>query len=230
MSDAFVMFPAADIEGSVAAATKIALMNLPQFQIAMPGFTAAPVNNILRFPMVGVDFRSVSLAGTSAPFNPQVFTPDSMVAQLVFTQPQSAPVTVEPYTRYSTYFVGSVEDLPFDLYVFAGDADAANKQIRTVPIAMPVIKDYKVQRYAGRGETVRIYGYFCLYGGAAQGGLSVVKSESGKLYSAIRGNLSNFTQGGITQLLIDPPKFSVYEKDAILYEGSMGFSCVVRID
>jgi len=229
MSDAFVMFPASDIEGSVAAATKLALMNLPQFQIAMPAFTATPVNNILKFPNVGVDFRTVQVQGTAVPFVPKVFTPDGMVAELAFTQPQTAPVTVEPYTRYSTYFLGSVDDLPFDLYAFAGDVNAANKQIRTVPIAMPVIKDYKVQRYSGRGETVRIYGYFCLYGGAAQGGLQVVKTESGKLYAAIRGNLQNFTQSGITQLVIDPPKFSVYQKDTVLYEGSMSFSCVVRI-
>ena len=231
MSDLIVYFPATDIEAAVAAATKRALMNLSDFFISEPGFSGvAGPDGCLDFPHVGVDWRTVSVIGISQPGLPIVITPNGLVARYkVVPADVGKPLSVADYKRYSTYMLASIDDIPTDLFTWFGDVSQGDKVQRTIPIMVPLIRDAIVVRQSGRGETASVIGYLCVYAGAAQGGTSTVKSETAKFYNSIKANANLFTAQGMTQLLIDPPKYSTYSKDSVLYEGMIPFSCVVRL-
>lgn len=230
MSDLINYFPIDDLDTSIAQATKKALMDLPEFQKDQPEFTAlVDGQNRLIFPVVGVDFRTVAPTGHSGSYHPEVLTPNGIVSRLLFSEPQTGEITIPAHKSFSTYFVGAVDDLPFELFTWAGDVNASEKQEREIPIGIPVIQGFNVVRTAGRGEYLKIHGYFTVYGGAKQGGISSVKAETAKLYYAIRNHPEKFTQQGLTQMLIDPPQYSTFTKEAVLYEGVVKFNCVARI-
>lgn len=231
MSDLIVYFPADDLDSSIAAATKRALMDLSNLHIPCPGFTdTSDGSGYLNFPDIGVDFRTVTVSGNTMPLYPQVFTDSGMVARMrVDPADVGNPLTVSAYSRYSTYIVGNLDDLPFDLFTWVGDPAGADKRERSVPIMIPVIRDSFLVRQSARGEYVRTHGYFCIYGGANQGGISNVKSETSKLYRAIKTHGNLFTTNGLTQMLVEPPKYQTYTKDSVLYEGVIPFSCMARI-
>jgi len=230
MSDLIKFFPIDDLDSSIAEATKKALMDLPEFLKDQPEFMDyTNGDRKLVFPVVGVDFRTVAPTGHTGTFHPEVLTPNGIAANLVFADAQAGEITVPAYKSFTTYFVATVDDLPFELFTWAGDPKADQKHEREIPISIPVVQGYNVHRTAGRGEYLKIHGYFTVYGGSKQGGITAVKAETAKLYHAIRSHTDKFTSQGLTQLLIDPPQFSTFAKDAVLYEGVIKFTCVARI-
>lgn len=231
MSDLIVYVSPEDLEQSIAAISKAALMDLTDLHIQETGFTTHPDGRgFIQFPHVGVDWRSVTTTGNTEAVYPEVFTETGMVARLVFQPADHATdITIGNYSRFSTYIVGSIDDLPFDLFTWVGDPAGSDKVERSIPIMVPVLRDTHLVRQSARGEYVNAYGYFCIYGGAKQGGISKVKAETAKLYAAIKNNPHNFTSRGMTQMLVEPPKFNTYTKDAALYEGTIPYSCVIRI-
>jgi hypothetical protein len=229
MGDLIKYFPVDDIATSVAESFKRVLISLPEFTQDKPGFVA-PANSLkeLVFPEVGVDFRTVTISGHTGSYYPQVLTPHGITAKLVFDTFQDNDITVDPYKAFTSYAVGSIDDLPFDVGTWAG-APETDKSSGDIPIIIPVLQDYQITRNSGRGEHLYLMGYFTVYGGANQGGISKVKAETAKLYHAIRNNTGKFTAEGFTQLLIDPPQFRTFSDQTVMYEGSIRYGCVVRI-
>lgn len=232
MSDQMVFFPPTDLESSVAGAIKTALMDLDAFHIDAPGFSViVDAEASILFPFVGVDFRTVAAIGCDSSPTPEVFTDKGMTAKLYFgMDDRGKTVEIQDYQRFSTYMVGNIDDLGFDLFTWVGDAVGSSKIQRDVPLLIPVITDTLLVRQSARGEYVHVHGYLCVYGGASQGGLAKVKSETAKLYLTIKDNANLFTEQGMTRMLIEPPKFNTYTKDSVLFEGTVPFSCVVRIN
>lgn len=232
MADTLHYFSTDDIAESVAQAMKSVLIDLEEFRITNPGFTKDIVSGTgsISFPKIGVDFRNLAITGNTGSYYPEVLVPEGIVARLVFSTPQPATtITVPDYVSYTTFFVGVLDDLPFDFFTYLGDPLAGSKQVPTIPIGMPVVEDFRVTRFGARGEEATIYGHFCVYGGASRGNKAVVKKETAKLYNALRNNLSAFSAQGITKLLVKPPVYKTYTEDASIHEGAIKFTCVVRL-
>ena len=232
MSTDLIYFPAEDVADSVAYAMKSVLVDMPEFRKQAPGFTAtlAAGDTVISFPEVGVDFRTVTPTGIIGTWAPEVLVPEGVVARIRTTDPQPAgTVTIPTYDEYTTFFVGQVDDLPFDWFSYLGDPLSGVKQARTIPLGMAVVDTFRVARYAGRGEEARITGYFCIYAGASQGGRATVKTECGKLIRKLRGNQHIFGSVGIQNLLVRPPMYGIYAADAAITEGAIQFSCTVRL-
>jgi hypothetical protein len=229
--------PIEDLREFTARTVRKVLMDLPEFRTSMPGFQKAfPSGTLvkeLQFPVVGVDFRTVTLTGHSGAFTPQVLTPDGLVARVAFdADQQGRTVTVDPYTSWTTYMVAVVDEVPFDLFTWYGDPDAKDKQKRTIPLLVPIVEDWQVNRYAGRGETANVVGTLLLYGTATPDSQRILKVESAKVYNAVRANGDKFTMAGIKSFLVDPPTYSFCrpeEGNGVLMEAQMRFSGLVKL-
>lgn len=226
-----VYVPGQDLAVEVAKRVKTTLMECAELQVSMPGFSIDLTGKKeLQFPEVGVDFRTVNITGHSGDYHPQVYSPDGLVAKLLFNQAQAGTVTVGGYTRYSSFVVGRVEDLSFDLFTYFGDPNAAKKQVRHVPIVVPVLDMTRTikRRFAGDCEVAEVKGSICIYGGTDQGSLATVKLEAAKLYRWMRAYRFRFSQNGLTSMQFELPKYEVYQDK--LYEASIEFSCVVTLE
>ena len=229
--------PAEDLEEYVTRTFRKVLIDLPAFAVPCAGFsapfTALASGKEIIFPQVGVDFRTVTSAGfTGAAPTPLVLTPEGLVAKLVYPTDQTGTITIPAYSSWSTYCVGVVSDLTFDLFTWFGDPAAKDKQQRTIPLLIPTIDGWDMKRLTGRGEQATIMGTVVMYGTANTSALRTLKTEAGKAYNAIRNNAVLFTAAGLTHLQIDPPTYSFVapsEGKGLMYEAQMKFSTLVLL-
>lgn len=229
--------PVEDLNEFTARTVRKVLMDLPEFRLDMPGFQkvfpAGTPAKVLQFPKVGVDFRSVTLSGQNGAFHPEVLTPDGLVARLAFDSDQAGrTITVEPYVSWTTYMVGVVDEVPFDLFTWYGDPDAQDKQKRTMPLLVPLVDDWQVNRFSGRGETANVYGTLVMYGTTTPDAQRELKVEAAKVYNACRANGDKFVAAGIKSFLLDPPTYGFCrpeEGNGSLLEAQMRFSGLVKL-
>ena len=229
--------PIEDLREFTALTVRKVLMDLPAFQTTQAGFstTFAPGMNTkeLQFPQVGVDFRTVTVHGNVGNFVPQVLTPDGLVARLAFDTDQSGrTVTVDPYTTWSTYMVGVVDDIPFDLFTWYGDPNATEKQKRTIPLLIPLIEGWSISRLSGRGELASVWGTLLVYGTSSPNARRLLKTEAAKVYNAIRANGDQFTAAGIKSFLVEPPTYAFCRPEqgnGLMLEAQMSFTGLVKL-
>ena len=225
--------PIEDLKEFTALTVRRVLMDLPEFQQAKSSFQKAVTGKELQFPEVGVDFRTVVLHGHTGKFMPQALSAEGLVARVNFEQQQTGQtITVDAYTAWTTYFVGIVDEIPFDLFTYYGDPLAGEKQKRTIPILVPLVENWNINRMAGRGETANVSGTLVMYGTSSPGSKKVLKEEAGKVYNAIRNHGDKFTQAGIKSFLVEPPTYATCtpeEGNGRLLEAQMRFSGLVKL-
>lgn len=229
--------PIEDLREFTALTVRKILMDLPAFRVEKPGFqkvfpSGTPAKE-LQFPEVGVDFRTVTPTGHVGNFTPQVLTPDGLVARLAFQQDQAGrTISIAPYTAWTTYMLGVVDEIPFDLFTWYGDPDAKDKQRRTIPLLLPLVEDWDISRRAGAGASASVFGTLVMYGTSSPDSKRLLKTEAAKVYNAVRSNGDKFTEAGIKSFQLDPPTYSYCRPDdgnGLLLEAQMKFSGLVKL-
>lgn len=229
MPDALVYIPHDDVQSYVARAFRLALIDCSELVIPCSGFTQQLTGAAeLQFPEIGVDWRSVNITGISGDWHPVTFIPSGMTATAHFATPQTGDVTVSDYKRLSTYPVGKVDDLTFDLFTYFGDPDASLKKERKIPIAIPCVDlPNTVRRFASGCEMVELSGSLVIYAGASQGSIANLRAEAAKIHRYLRANRTRFTQQGLVALQVELPRYQTYKNT--LYEAEIPFSCTATL-
>lgn len=222
-------YPVYDLEGSICRTIKEIMMDVPELAVTQPGFVVqGPVSKIV-FPMVGVDFRSVTMSGDDGSGHPVALGPEGLVARWEFLVPQAGPITVNPYRTYTTYFAGDPTDLSFDPYNYYGNPLAGSQQQRQVPLAVPIVTAVFPERQAGMGESAQIFGGIQVFSNEQGGGVRQLKAEVRKIYEAIKANLPEFGIRGLQQFRVDPPAYDVWRDKGLVYEGAIKFHTWVKV-
>ncbi len=227
---AMTYFPPEDIHSNVCRAIRAVMADASVFRISEAATTinVDPATNTFVFPQVGIDFRSVIVHGNSHPFTISVNTPNGLSADLIFAGHEPAALTLDPYVRWSTYFVGDLSDVQYDIFTYFGDTELQAKRQVNVPMCVPFVEEVMTQFQAGQGETAYIRGSIVMLGNTASGGLRTIKAETGKLFHAARKNASLFTEKGMKGIRLHPPMYSTYSDLGGLYESVTPFSAYIR--
>jgi len=219
-----------DFASQIAYQIKAILLECPELIIAMPGFTQDMTGaNILQFPEIGVLWNTVTLTGNVGNYTPQVFTTDGLTARLNFATTQTGAVTVNNYSRASSYILANINDLQTNLFTYFGDPNIGSKMVNHVPVVVPLVNRDKTKlvRYAAGCEVVQVHGVIAIYGGSDQGSIQNVKLEAAKFYRFVRAYKFLFSQKGLTQAQFEMPDYSIY-KDS-LYEAAIPFTAMVTL-
>lgn len=222
-------FPAHDLEASYGKAVREVFRDSSAFQVDMPSFSVPAGAESIIFPEVGVDWRGVTLTGNINAPRIVVFAPEGIVARMEFSVPQTDPITVSAYHRFSTYFVGDPRELSFDLMKYFGNPLSVDAQTRRIPIAVTLISYVDVHRRAAFGEEATVHGTLCVYSDAAAGGLDTLKTEAKKVYEQAKALRSSFGAKGIKGFVLNPPVYDMYEDVGAVNEARFDFVSSILI-
>lgn len=192
------------------------------------------------FPYSAIDWDTVIILGQTGDFTRKVFSGNSWQPRLVFKEPQTKPIQLNPYRRFSSFVLTTLEDFPGDFEASLQmtepeeeqdppeQSQAADHEFFPSPVVIPIIDmSHGSVRNDGEKDIYTLTGTLACYAPSTDRGFALLQKEVENLNTVLAQESQSLRRFGILQLAITSKDINTFKS---FTEGSINFNTEIALD
>jgi hypothetical protein len=192
------------------------------------------------FPYSAINWDTVVILGQTGDFTRKVFSGNSWQPRLVFKEPQTKPIQLNPYSRFSSFVLTTLEDFPGDFEASLqvkepeeeqdalDQSQSTDEEFFPSPVVIPIIDmTHGSVRNDGEKDIYTLSGTLACYAPSTDKGFSRLQKEVETLNAVLTKESQSLRRYGILQIAITSKDINTFKSYT---EGSIIFDAEIALD